>query len=171
MNAPLDIARRLLRLPARLPVGLRARCRGDRKEPHRARAPSPDHPYTQGRRMRESGALFGASITPTGSRGPCGALTKRFSAVCADLLGRSARPRRRGVPESRARMGHRRRWLLHAGTMGRDARRDRPADPRQALFSLFRQHLRRRRVARLHCRNRAACPAFRHRKWRSPRSS
>ena len=32
----------------------------------------------------------------------------------------------------------------------RDARRHRPPDPRQAIFPLFRQHLRRHRVARLH---------------------
>ena len=38
----------LLRLPARLPVGLRARCRRDRREPHRPRAWRPGHPYTQG---------------------------------------------------------------------------------------------------------------------------
>ena len=81
-----------------------------------------DHPYTQGSRLRESGVLFRRiHHSRPAHRGPCGALArKQFSAVCADLLGRSARPRRRGVPESRARMEATEGvWpYFYAGTMG-----------------------------------------------------
>ena len=157
MNAPLDIARHPSVCPHDCPsvCALDVEVIGGNRigRVHGAA----DHPYTQGRRLRESGALFRAhpssrpADTALAARRP-----ERFGAVCPDLLGRGARPRRRGLPEGRARMRRRKRLALflrrHDGP--RDARRDRPPDPRQALFPLFRQHLRRHRLARLHRRNR-----------------
>ena len=128
---------------------------GDTDRPRAWRA---DQPYTAGvvcakvARYAERIHHPDRLTQPLAARRPEG-----LGAVRADRLGRGARPRRRGIPEgrARARRGKRLALFLRRHDGPRDARRHRAADPRQALFPLLRHHLHRHRLARLYRRNRA----------------
>ena len=157
MNAPLDIARRASVCPHDCPSvcaldvevigGVRiGRVHG-----------AADHPYTRGVVCAKVARYAERIHHPDRLTRPLRRVGPKGSAQFVPIsLGRGARPRRRGVPEGGARARRRKRLALllrrHDGP--RDARRDRSPDPRQALFALLRQHLRRHRLARLHRGNR-----------------
>ena len=93
--------------------------------------------------------------------------------VRPDRLGRGARPRRRAISRGGAalRGGKRLALFLCRHDGARHARRHRAPHPRQALFALLRNDLRRRRLARL-CGRRGTPDRRRPRaKWRSPTAS
>ena len=110
-----------LRLPARLPVGLRARRRGDRRKPDRARAWRGRPSLHAGGRVRESGALRRAH--PSSGPADPAAQARRaegLRAVRADLRGTrrsTASPRRSSKAEREH--GAESVWpYFYAGTMG-----------------------------------------------------
>ena len=147
-----------LRLPARLPVGVRARRRGDRRGAHRPRPRRGGPSLHGGRRLREGGALRRAHPQPepaddaAAPHRPQG-LRRSFAPISWDeALDRTAEGSAEG--RARARRGERLALFLRRHDGPRHARRDRAADPRQALLALFRRHLHRRLLARLHRRDR-----------------
>ncbi len=90
----------------------------------------------------------------------CGAIGPKGSGqFAAHLLGRRARPRRRGVPRRPSgRSGREAVWpYYYAGTMGLvHARRHQPAAPRQAILRHVRHDLHQHGLDRLHRRHRQA---------------
>ena len=174
MNAPLDLVRR----PSVCPHDCPSVCALDVEvidgsrigRVHGARRPS----LHGGRRLRESRALRRAH--PSSRPADAAAAPRRpegLGPVRADRLGRGARPHRRSVPEgrARARRGKRLALFLRRHDGPRDARRDRAADPRQALFPLLRRHLHRHLLARLHRGDRHDVAASTPTRSRSPTAS
>ena len=158
-------ADRLFRLPARLPVDLRARSRADRRAHHRPRARRQGQRLHRRRDLRQGCALCRARA----SQGPAAASVaahrrQRRRPIPENLLGRRARSGRRKVSASRAAPRRRSRVALllrrHHGPG--DARRHQLPAPRQEIFRLPLLDLRQSGLCRLcrrhrhHCRRRSA---------------
>ena len=156
MNVSAEIVRKAVRLPARLPFGLRARRRGHRRHAHRTdprRARADLHVrrcLRQGRPLRRahppSRPPDRAACCGSGRKAPG---SSRRSAGTR----RSTGSRKRFSRRSGARVRKRLAVFLRRHDGPRDARRDRAPDPRQALFPLLRHDLRRGRLAGLCRRN------------------
>ena len=156
MNAPLDIARRASVCPHDCPsvCALDVEVIDGRRI---GRVHGADHPYTAGvvcakvaryaERIHQPDRL----TQPLRRIGPKG--SGQFAPISWDeALDRTAEA---FLKAERERRRKRLALLLRRHDGPRHARRDRAADPRQALFPLFRQHLRRHLLARLYRRNRA----------------
>ena len=87
MNAPLDIARRSSVCPHDCPsvCALDVEVIGGNRIGRLHGAP--DHPYTQGVVCAKVARYPSASTTPTGSRGPCGALARKVQRSLSRSLG------------------------------------------------------------------------------------
>ncbi len=146
-------------MSARLPVHVRA---GRRAAPGRHDRPCARSRGQQlhGRRhLRQGRALCRARAPSRPSHASAPAQgAEGLGRVRAHLLGRRARPHRRGHADRRAalRPGGRVALLLRRHHGPRDARRHQPPAPRQALLGHVRHHLHHAGLDRLHRRHRQA---------------
>ena len=141
MNAAARHRPQTLGLPARLPFGLRARRRGDRRHAHRARARRAGPALHGGGRLRESRALRRAhpSSRPADASRSCASARRApgSSRRSAGTRRSTASPKRFSRPSASIGAGKRLALFLRGHDGPRDARRDRAPDPRQALLPLF----------------------------------
>ena len=146
-------------LPARLSVDLRARGRDPRRAHHRPGPRRRGECLHGGRDLRQGRALRRARASPRSPEASAAPRRRQgLRRICADLVGRRARSRRRAVPARRttARLRSGVAVLLRRHHGPRAARRHQSAAPRQEIFRLLLHHLRQSGVDRFHRRHRQA---------------